>query len=112
MEAVRGNLKMLEEAATGFEEEQQPAAGVVLPPERGHVKGNAFFHCLLYSRSQGSSVNPGVFCDVALVMKSRAVLVPPLSRLPAHPGTQRPPLSCGYPSVAMACGPPKMAQAK
>lgn len=76
MEAVRGNLKMLEEAAIDFEEEQQPAAGVMFPPERGHVKASAFFGRILYSCSHRSSVNTGVFCDVALhvvgVMKSKA----------------------------------------
>lgn len=39
---------MLEEAAIGFEEEQQPAAGVMFPPERGHVKANAFFSSVLF----------------------------------------------------------------
>lgn len=77
MEAVRGNLKMLEEAAIGSEEEQQPAAGVMFPPERGHVKANAFFSLHpLYSWAHRSSVSTGVFCDVALhvvvVMKSKA----------------------------------------
>lgn len=67
---------MLEEAAIDFEEEQQPAAGVMFPPERGHVKASAFFGHILYSCSHRSSVNTRVFCDVALhvvgVMKSKA----------------------------------------